>query len=164
MGEAVRRLKKEYKELMLNSSNYWTARPKEGDLLTWEANIHGWEDARHHGKDYTLEITYPECYPFRAPKVRFMSSVICENVHTNGLVCLDILGSEWSPAITIYSLMNSLCSVLTDPPVTGYPNKVHGLRSLAPAIVAPAAAPAIVAPIPIAPPRRRRTELELLQI
>jgi ubiquitin-conjugating enzyme E2 D/E len=35
---------------------------------------------------------------------------------------LDILHSQWSPALTIHSLLISLCSLLTDP------NPEHGLN------------------------------------
>ncbi len=121
---ALTRIQREYKELMITSSDYWTVRPKHTDnMYVWEANIHNLQDPRHAGMNYSLEITLAENHPFQAPVVRFIDKVRCENVYTDGTVCIDILQDKWSPAITISRLMITLCSVLTDPPVTGRPSK-----------------------------------------
>lgn len=121
---ALTRIQREYKELMITSSDYWTVRPKHTDnMYVWEANIHNLQDPRHAGMNYSLEITLAENHPFEAPVVRFIDKVRCENVYTDGTVCIDILQDKWSPAMTISRLMITLCSVLTDPPVTGRPSK-----------------------------------------
>jgi ubiquitin-conjugating enzyme E2 D/E len=117
---ALLRINREYQSLLRVSSNYWSARPKDHtNMFIWEANIHNLEDSRHSGKDYTLEITFAERHPFIPPTVRFVDKVNCENVYRDGILCIDILKDEWSPAITIDKVMISICSVLTDPPVSG---------------------------------------------
>ena len=122
---ALKRLNREYRDLLKNSSDYWSARPKDmNNMFIWEANIHNLQDSRHRGKDYTLEIIFTEKHPFVPPKVRFIDKVHCENIFPDGTVCIDILQNEWSPAIAIEHIMISLCSVLTDTPVTGAPSKL----------------------------------------
>jgi ubiquitin-protein ligase len=139
MSFALMRINREYGYLMTNSSNYWSLRPKE-DIFTWEGNIHNLDDPRHVGKNYSLEIVFAENHPFKPPKVRFTSPIECENVYPDGEICIDVLNDAWSPAILLHQIMFSICSVLTDAPVTGLSHK----------------------PIP-APKKRRRTEVELLQ-
>jgi len=109
----------------LPTSNLWTASPGGGyDLMKWDATIQNLDDPRHKEKKYRLIIEFTKDYPFVAPKIRFLDKIKCENVYPNGEVCLDILKDDWTPALTISPLMESLCSVLTDRPITGTDNKI----------------------------------------
>jgi len=114
---ARRRIQNEYNELMRNSSNYWSLRPKD-DMLHWEGNIHNLDCPKHSGKEYTLEIVFSENYPFVPPRITFITPIKCENVYGNGELYMDILDREWTPAITIYNLMFSICSLLICKPVS----------------------------------------------
>ncbi len=53
-------------------------------------------------------------YPFEAPRVLFKSHIYHPNID-DGHICVDFLGSEWTPALTIGSIMRSLEQLLTDP-------------------------------------------------
>lgn len=120
----LERIKREMKELPDYTSGTWTATPDGYNLLRWNATIHNLDDPRHTDKSYRLSIEIPENYPFTAPKVRFLDHVKCENVYYNGEICLDILNDAWSPVFTLWSLLETISSVLTDKPVTGLVNKV----------------------------------------
>ena len=120
---AQRRLAREWRDCLLNSSDYFSLRPKDDSLMVWEGNIHNLPDARHLGRNYSLEITFSENYPFRPPIMKFIDKVKCENILKTGYVCMDILYHEWSPAFTVFKLMYCVTSLLTDAPVTGLKNK-----------------------------------------
>jgi ubiquitin-conjugating enzyme E2 D/E len=37
------------------------------------------------------------------------------NISQDGTICVDILGPQWTPALTIENLLLSICSLLPDP-------------------------------------------------
>mmetsp|Transcript_74110 Transcript_74110/g.229079 ORF Transcript_74110/g.229079 Transcript_74110/m.229079 type:complete len:302 (-) Transcript_74110:289-1194(-) len=55
-------------------------------------------------------------YPFIPPKIRFVSKVSHPFVSDeDGSIDLDILGSEWSPALTLRTVLVAVQAVLTEP-------------------------------------------------
>lgn len=128
-SDCIRRINRELDYISKNRSNYWSIRPGGGyDILKLEGTIQNLDDPKHDGKIYRLLIEVPRDYPFHPVKVKFLDKVKCENIYYNGNVCMDILTTHWSPVFTISTLMESICSLLTDKPVTGLVNKIHTTR------------------------------------
>ena len=72
------------------------------DLKHWMGTIQGPVDTPYAGGRFVVDIVIGERYPFMPPKMKFLTKIWHPNVSSvTGAICLDILKSEWSPALTI---------------------------------------------------------------
>ena len=92
-----------------------SAGPVGEDVFHWQATIIGPDDSPYAHGVFNLSIHFPTDYPFKPPKVAFSTKIYHPNINSNGSICLDILRSQWSPALTISKVLLSICSLLTDP-------------------------------------------------
>ncbi len=109
------RIKKELDDLYKDPPAYCSAGPKGEDIYDWVATIMGPEKSVYEGGVFKLSIKFPERYPFKPPKCKFITKIYHPNVNMGGGICLDILKDQWSPALTISKVLLSICSLLTDP-------------------------------------------------
>jgi len=72
-------------------------------------------DSPFEGGVFFLNIHFPTDYPFKPPKFAFTTRIYHPNINSNGAICLDILRSQWSPALTVSKVLLSICSLLCDP-------------------------------------------------
>jgi ubiquitin-conjugating enzyme E2 D/E len=114
---ALKRIIKEIKNLEKDVLPNMTAGPVSTlDYFKWEASIQGPPDSPYEGGIFNLSINFPTDYPFSPPKIIFLTQVYHPNVTTSsGAICLDILKSNWSPALNIGKVLLSISSLLTDP-------------------------------------------------
>jgi ubiquitin-conjugating enzyme E2 D/E len=112
---ALRRIQREIEDLQRDPPTSCSAGPIGDDLYTWEGCIFGPADSPFVGGVFNLSIHFPVDYPFRAPHVKFLTKIYHPNINSAGLICLDILKTAWSPALTISKVLLSITSLLTDP-------------------------------------------------
>jgi ubiquitin-conjugating enzyme E2 D/E len=77
--------------------------------------IYGPADSPYAGGFFKLKIQFPVDYPFKPPHVQFTTKIYHPNVNAAGLICLDILKQQWSPALTISKVLLSIASLMNDP-------------------------------------------------
>ncbi|NDE14341.1 ubiquitin-conjugating enzyme E2 [bacterium] len=113
---AIRRLHREYQDLLENpvySCRAWPL-PDKG-MLEWKGVVTGPADTPYAGGTFELLMHFSVEYPFKPPKVVFVTRIFHPNISSTGGICMDILKDNWSPALTISKLLLSVCSLLADP-------------------------------------------------
>lgn len=112
----MNRIQREWEDLTAESNSMFSAGPKDkSSMKKWEACIVGPPDSPYQGGLFFLDINFGNDYPFTPPRCKFRTRVYHPNINSNGSICLDILKDNWSPALTIRSVLLSICSLLTDP-------------------------------------------------
>ncbi|KAF3695975.1 Drebrin-like protein Cervical SH3P7 [Channa argus] len=106
---------KELSDLQRDPPAQCSAGPVGEDLFHWQATIMGPSDSPYQSGVFFLTIHFPTDYPFKPPKVAFTTKIYHPNINSNGSICLDILRSQWSPALTVSKVLLSICSLLCDP-------------------------------------------------
>jgi len=87
----------------------WDVEPKsDDDLYLWGAIIPGARDTPYEYGLFEAEIKIGPNYPMKPPRCKFITPCYHPNVGSDGHICVDILGSAWTPANTIKTLLISL--------------------------------------------------------
>ncbi|KAJ2968489.1 hypothetical protein NUW54_g13201 [Trametes sanguinea] len=89
--------------------------PSGDDLFHWTATIPGPEGSVYEGGVFQVDITLGSDYPFSAPRMSFKTRIYHMNINERGSICIDILKHNWSPALSLFKVILSLSSLLTDP-------------------------------------------------
>jgi ubiquitin-protein ligase len=119
MATARRRIQQELTKFNTEPSPYYSAQPRQDNILIWDVNIHGLPALHQMGKNYDLEITIPNDYPFYPPSIKVLSPINRSYIDSRtGELCSDILlrghASAWSPSFTMEAVLIAVCSILTD--------------------------------------------------
>ncbi|EDW29426.1 GL22788 [Drosophila persimilis] len=69
-------------------------------IYDWKAVILGPLGTPYEGGHFELRLQFPQTYPARPPFLMFLTEVYHCNVLYRA-ICVDILGSTWSPALTV---------------------------------------------------------------
>lgn len=111
----INRIHKELLEINNNKEHYpFTITPTD-NITSWNATIQGPPDSPYESGIFHLDIYFPSEYPFKPPRVNFITKIYHPNINSNGKICLDILKDQWSPALTMSKILLSISSLLTDP-------------------------------------------------
>ena len=113
---ALRRITRELADLQADPPANCSAGPEdEKDLFRWEGVIFGPSDSPYAGGVFKLKILFPMDYPFKCPTITFATKIYHPNINSAGIICIDILKTNWSPALTMGKILLSICSMLCDP-------------------------------------------------
>ncbi|XP_050024098.2 ubiquitin-conjugating enzyme E2 Z-like [Dermacentor andersoni] len=97
--------------------------PSESDITRIDAIVVGPADTPFEGGFFRFRIKCPSDYPMKPPDVQFLTTdagrvQLHEHLYKDGHVCLSIIGTwtgpQWSPALSLSSLLVSLQSMLSE--------------------------------------------------
>jgi len=114
LSTSAKRIQKELAEITLDPPPNCSAGPKNDNIYEWVSTILGPPGSVYEGGVFFLDIHFSPEYPFKPPKVTFRTRIYHCNINSQGVICLDILKDNWSPALTISKVLLSICSLLTD--------------------------------------------------
>ncbi|XP_017071590.1 ubiquitin-conjugating enzyme E2 4 [Drosophila eugracilis] len=109
------RLQREIAEFASQEIEGCTIALVDDNLLHWIATIPGPPETPYEGGWFKLEMIFPKNYPFHPPYVVFLTRIFHCNIALSGRICVDILGPEWSPALSASKVLLSIMSLLSDP-------------------------------------------------
>ncbi|TKA31015.1 hypothetical protein B0A50_01983 [Salinomyces thailandicus] len=116
-----RRLQKEIADILKDTHSGITVTSPSGstditDFTHFKGHFRGPPDTPYEGGSYEVTIKITPEYPFKPPEMRFITKIWHPNVSSQtGAICLDTLGSAWSPVLTLKSALISLQSLLSSP-------------------------------------------------
>jgi len=113
----LKRLEKELQDIMaLSKDSSVSADAVDGDLTHWKGRMKGPEGTPYAGGAFVINIEIPADYPYNPPKMKFDTKIWHPNISSQtGAICLDVLGKEWSPALTIRTALLSIQALLSAP-------------------------------------------------
>ncbi|KAJ7578692.1 ubiquitin-conjugating enzyme/RWD-like protein [Mycena floridula] len=111
----LKRIHREIADLRKEDLGDITLTPFEDSLYFFKGTIPGPTGSVYEGGVFDIDMQLLHDYPFSAPKVMFKTRIYHMNISEKGGICIDILKNNWSPALSLYKVMLSLSSLLTDP-------------------------------------------------
>lgn len=114
ISTSLKRIQKELADIMSDPPPNCSAFPRGDNLFEWVSTLLGPPGSVYEGGIFFLDIHFSTEYPFKPPKVNFKTRIYHCNINSQGVICLDILKNNWSPALTISKVLLSICSLLTD--------------------------------------------------
>ncbi|KAF0536881.1 ubiquitin-conjugating enzyme [Gigaspora margarita] len=113
--KSLKRINAELNDMGRDPPSIYSAGPVGEDFFHWQAMIIGPPESPYKDGAFFLDIHFPTEYPSKPPKVNFTTKIYHPNINSDGIICIDVLSDQWSPALTISKVLMFICSLMFDP-------------------------------------------------
>lgn len=110
---ATKRLVKEFADLESNPPEFCTV--GIDDVYNWSVTLFGPANTPYEGGCFQVKFVFPDTYPFKPPKVQFLTKIFHPNINAEGGICLSVLKDDWKPSVSVRKLLELIQSLLASP-------------------------------------------------
>ena len=116
MAAAAKRQYNEYNKLVKAPGFGVKVDEERSDVGTrWIIILDGPEGSGYQGGKFELDFVF-ENYPFKCPKVKFITKIYHPNIDDSGEICAIIYENDWAPTKNIENgILNQISSLLVAP-------------------------------------------------
>jgi ubiquitin-conjugating enzyme E2 D len=112
MSHAIKRVIRDFIDV---GKKFTTHCENKENLLEQKVIIIGPSDTPYENGKFELLFVFPTDYPFKPPKVKFLTKIYHSNVNNEGGICHTILRDTWSPAITTIKIISEILDLMKNP-------------------------------------------------
>ena len=111
------RLNKEFKDLLKQTEDgVHKIEIEEEKPTQWEVFLNGPEGTPFEKGVFRAMIDFTDGYPFKAPKVKFLTKIYHPNVQTStGEICTQAVEENWVPTLNARFVISCLIELLREP-------------------------------------------------
>ena len=94
--------KQEFMSLSKSPLDYIEFALVDDDIHQWSATLKGPSSTPYSGGTFNLSLVFPTTYPFKPPRIKFVTPVYHPNVKTDtGEICADLISEGWGPTLNV---------------------------------------------------------------
>jgi ubiquitin-protein ligase len=87
----------------------------ESNILQW-SGVAAPTAAPYDKHNWKFNLEFPSEYPFKPPKLKFVTPIYHPNFDEEGLICLDVINQDkWKPATKVKDILVALANILNAP-------------------------------------------------
>jgi ubiquitin-conjugating enzyme E2 D/E len=111
---AVTKLRKEFQEILnnpLSSLGCTVGLIEDNNLFRWRTTLFGAEDSLHKGGIFRIELNFPDDYPQKGPRIRFLTPIYHLNISPKGDIYPNFIVNDWNQSITVKEILIKLFTI-----------------------------------------------------